>query len=176
MLDKIVNINILNNRKVALFSSERCPASLIMVAQDMAYRLNDAGITVIQGGHSPVEKECLRVLLKGSQPIIICPARSMEKMRIPKVWKEHIESGRLQIVSPFKNQHRVTANLAWERNLFMADLADEIIIIHASPDSKTMKLVNTIKTLGKQIYTVDDPANEPLLKMGVKALNLSEVK
>jgi len=48
----------------------------------------DDGVTVISGFHTPVEKECLRILLRGSQPVIICPARSIEGMRIPPTWKQ----------------------------------------------------------------------------------------
>lgn len=44
--------------------------------------LRDAGVTVIGEFHSPMEKECLNILLRGSQPIIVCPARSLENMRI----------------------------------------------------------------------------------------------
>lgn len=174
-IDVIGNPNILQNNKVALFSSQCCPAELIIKAQDLAYKLRNENRTVILGGHSPVEKECLRVLLNGTQPIIICPARSIEKLRIPKAWRKHIEKGRLQILSPFKNLHRMTAKLAWARNLYIAEQADEIIILHAEPNSKTMKLAETILHWGKLMYTIDDPANEPLLRMGLKPLELDKV-
>lgn len=170
--DALGDPNLLENHKVALFSSQCCPAELIIKAQDLAYKLRKDNRTVLLGSHSSVEKECLRVALNGAQPIIICPARSIERMRIPKAWRKHIEAGRLQILSPFKNQPRMTAQLAWDRNLFVADLADEIIIIHAAPDSKTMKLVETIFPLGKPMFTIDHPANEALLRMGLKPLDL----
>jgi len=40
---------------------------------------------VISGFHTPAEKECLRILLRGAQPIIICPARSIEPIFLS--WK-----------------------------------------------------------------------------------------
>jgi hypothetical protein len=44
--------------------------------------LRGAGIPIIGGFHSPMEKECLDLLLRGQQPIVICPARSIQGMRI----------------------------------------------------------------------------------------------
>jgi len=49
---------------------------------DQAARWRDAGRCIIGGFYSPVEKECFRILLHGSQPIIICPARALPK-RVP---------------------------------------------------------------------------------------------
>ena len=70
---------------ISLFCSVRCPGDKILSAYDSARRLRDEAVTVISGFHSPVEKECLRILLRGKQPIIICLARAMEKIRIPMV-------------------------------------------------------------------------------------------
>lgn len=61
---------LLDSQKIALFCSIRCPGDLILAAYDYAKKLRDAGTAVISGFHSPVEKECLRILLRGTQPII----------------------------------------------------------------------------------------------------------
>ena len=73
------NLNLLALPKTALFCSARCPGHAILSAYDQAARWRDAGRCIISGFHSPVEKECLRILLRGSQPIIICAARSLAK-------------------------------------------------------------------------------------------------
>lgn len=69
--------NIIGNHKVGLFCSVRCPGKAILGAYDAAQKLRDAGVTVISGFHSPVDKECLRILLRGNQPVILCLARAM---------------------------------------------------------------------------------------------------
>jgi len=101
-LDSLGNTNILKENKLALFCSRQCPGNLILKAYDLARSLRDAGTTVISGFHTPVEKECLRILLRGKQPIIICPARSIEGMRIPSEWRQPIEEYRLLLLSPFE--------------------------------------------------------------------------
>jgi len=79
----IGNPVILQRNKLALFCSKKCPGNLILKAYDLVHELRESGTTVISGFHTPIEKECLRILLRGDQPIIICPARSIENMRIP---------------------------------------------------------------------------------------------
>ena len=71
---------ILAEQKVAVFCSVRCPGNAILKAYDAARKLRDEGVTVVSGFHSPVEKECLRILLRGKQPVVICLARAMEKI------------------------------------------------------------------------------------------------
>lgn len=82
------NLQILRNPLLALFCSSRCPGSVILKTYDLMCSLRNSGVTVISGFHSPIEKECLRLLLRGSQPIVICPARSIERMRVPTEWRD----------------------------------------------------------------------------------------
>ena len=120
--------------RFGLFCSVRCPGSAIIAAYDAARRLRDEGITVISGFHSPVEKECLRILLRGRQPIIVCLARSLEKIRLPVDWRGAVEAGRLLLLSPFEHRpRRPTTESAQRRNEIVAALSDEVLIIHAEP-------------------------------------------
>jgi predicted Rossmann fold nucleotide-binding protein DprA/Smf involved in DNA uptake len=97
----------------------------------------DEGITLISGFHSPVEKECLKTLLEGTQPIIICPARALGKMRIPVAWRSALEAGRLLIVSRFEQSpRRADTGTARRRNELVAALSDEVLIIHAEPGGR----------------------------------------
>src|SRR5438105_13983321 len=75
-------IELLPGRKTALFCSARTPGDAILRAHDTARHLRDDGATVISGFHSPLEKECLRILLRGKQPINMCPARARGSVRI----------------------------------------------------------------------------------------------
>jgi predicted Rossmann fold nucleotide-binding protein DprA/Smf involved in DNA uptake len=133
-LSAIGNPEILAGRKLALFCSVRCPFDAIPGAYDTARKLRDQGVTVVSGFHSPVEKECLRILLRGNQPIIVCLARSMDKIRLPKDWRGPLEAGRLLILSPFaRRPRRPDKRSARRRNELVAALADEILILHAEP-------------------------------------------
>jgi len=131
--------------KTALFSSNLCPGDEILKAMDLAQQWRDQGRCIISGFHSPIEKECLRILLRGRQPVIICPARSMENIRIPKEWRRGIETGRILLLSFFEPpQRRITAGQSEKRNLLVASLADNIYFAHITPGGKTERLVEQV--------------------------------
>ena len=68
------SLKILERRLLGLFCSTKCPGDAILQTYDLVRALRDAGVAVIGGFHSPMEKECLDLLLRGNQPIVICPA------------------------------------------------------------------------------------------------------
>ena len=170
------NLKILKEKKLAFFCSVKCPGHLILKAYDLAHRLKEEGITVISGFHSPIERECLSILLRGTQPIIICPARSIKGMRMRKEYKGPLKERQLLFLSPFKeNQKRYTVETAMERNRFVAALADAVFVAHASPNSKMEKFCHEVVKLGKPIYTFQSEANKPLINMGAKVLSLNDL-
>jgi predicted Rossmann fold nucleotide-binding protein DprA/Smf involved in DNA uptake len=62
---------------------------------------------------------------------------------------------------------RMTADTALTRNRFVAALADTVLMAHAQPGSKTEQLAQEVVGWGKPVYTLDHPANEHLLALGV---------
>ena len=139
-LHALGNLELLTPLKTALFCSTQTPGSIVLKAYDQAARWRDEGRCVISGFHSPVEAECLRVLLRGAQPIVVCPARSLPQ-RLPPDWQEPVAKGRLLILSAFGEQERrVTADLAARRNEVVAALADEIWFVHISPGGQMARL------------------------------------
>ena len=161
----------LNGDLWALFCSSRCPGQIILKAHELAQQFRASGIATIGGYHSPVEKECLRVLLRGSQPIILCPARSIENMRLNPAWKGALAEGRLLLLSIFDSKHRrSTAALAGQRNAFVAALADKICIAHASESSKTLQFAQQVSEWGKPLFTFDTPANRLLFQCGAQRI------
>jgi len=135
------NIELLQQAKLALFCSVRCPGQKILQAFDFARTVRHSGRTVMGGFHSPMEQECLRVILKGDQPVIICPARGLEKMRLPSDWKGPFAEGRLLLLSRFSAKyHRPTVELARQRNLLVSALADEVCFFYASSGGRLEEL------------------------------------
>ena len=77
------NLQLLEESLTAFFCSVPCPGDLILKAYDLARTMRDAGVPVIGGFQTPMVKECLRLLLRGSQPVVICPARGIDNMQVP---------------------------------------------------------------------------------------------
>lgn len=170
------DLGMAGRKKLALFCSKKCPGSLIILTHDLAHALRDAEATVIGGFHSPVEKECLNVLLKGTQPLIICPARSLEGMRVPAAWRTPIHQGRLLLLSPFEKKHRrATSDLAQKRNEFVAALADVVFVAYAAPGGKTEEFCRRVLAWNKPVLTFDCPENAHLLAIGARPIRPDSV-
>jgi predicted Rossmann fold nucleotide-binding protein DprA/Smf involved in DNA uptake len=167
----IGNLNILKSKSVALICSVKCPGNIILQTYDLAQRLRDAGVSVIGGFHSPMEQECFRILLRGKQPVIVCPARGLHGMRIPSEHKQILEEGRLLYLSPFSEKvRRATVDAAQFRNRFVAALADKILVPYAAPGSKTLELCRLLLSWNKSVYTLANHANAPLIDLGAPSI------
>ena len=105
-LTALGNLDVLDLSKTALFCSARSPGHTILAAYDQAVRWRDDGRCVISGFHSPVKKECLRILLRGRQPVMICLARGLDGMRLPADWKKPLADNRLLVLSQFPTAER----------------------------------------------------------------------
>lgn len=153
---------------LAVFCSSRCPGSLIIQAQDVAHELVKQNTAVIGGFHSTVEREILRVLLRGKNPVVVVPARGLRPYRIPPEFQSALESERLLLLSPFLDDvTRSSEHTAWKRNVFVTNFADSTLVIHASLGSSTENLVRQIPS-SKTVLILPDEANAPLLELGVQ--------
>ncbi|MDI6795246.1 MAG: hypothetical protein QME81_20690, partial [bacterium] len=154
------------------FSLRQTAGNLILQTYDLAQRLRQVGITVVGGFHSPMERECLTILLRGTQPIIVCPARSITGMRMRAEYKQPLEKGRLLFLSPFiEEQRRATVQTASYRNRFVAALADHIFVAYASAGSKIEQFCREVLAWQKPLYTLEGDANIKLMALGAKPIS-----
>ena len=156
---------------LAVFCSDMAPASVLLQLQDLANQWRYREPIIISGFQSIGENEVLSVLLRGPQPVIICMAREIEKMRIKPAWKIPFEENRLLLVSSFGVYvKRPTAKTGYQRNLIAARLADKVLIAHAQAGSKTEALAKEILEWEKPVFTMQNEFNTNLEAMGIEAL------
>lgn len=177
---------------IAFLASSRCSGTVIIYGLDVAIALKDASISIVSGFQSPLEKESLKFLLKGSARLVVCPARSAIGMRIPSAWKTPMADGRLTIRSfideqaptassaPLKAKpkalpRRPTIDLAEQRNRFASAISDAVLILHAAPGGKLERLADELLVSGKRVWTLDDPTNAGLISKGARPLSPSAV-
>ncbi len=128
----------------ALLCSRACPGAKIIEAMDLAQRWRAENRAVISGFHTSVEKECLRIFLRGPQPLVICPARGLDPFRLPAEWQSKFKRGELLIISPFDSAiRRPTKETAEIRNRLVIDLATRYTIIHATSGGVLDRLTST---------------------------------
>ena len=141
----------LNGSMIGFLCSRRAPGAVVIAVHDWARAARDAGAAVISGFQSPLERDVLRFLLRGSQPIVVCPARDIGRYRVPAEWREPLGKGRLTVVSPFgAKDRRITARLASERNRFVAAVAETLIIAHATSGGALAAVADEMRAWGKE--------------------------
>ncbi len=167
---------ILNQKCLGLICSVQCLGSVVIKAFDAIRELRDAGVIVAGGFHSPMEQECLQFLLRGKQPIIVCPAKHPSGARLPADWRGAIDAGRLLVVSPFGgSQRRATKFLAHSRNEFVVAISAAVLIPHASPGGNAEATARNAIALKKPLFTFDDDTNEGLRSCGSLRCDLKAI-
>ena len=174
---------LLDRKPIALFCSVHCPGDLILQSYDLARTLRAYPATLTGGFQSPIEKEFLELLLRqpASQPgraappspsVIICPARGLATMRIPRPWHHPLAAGRLLLLSTFPDSlRRPTAASASRRNTCVASLAHRILILHAKQGGKTEALCQQALAAAKPVYTLPSPHNAHLIALGAQPIS-----
>ena len=138
-----------SGKLTAFLCSKEAPGGTILRAFDQVAAWRDAGRCVISGFHSPLEQQALEILLRGKQPVVMVLARGLGKLRLPAGQKKALADGRLTIVSPvLATEKRVTANLARQRNRFVAALADEVVFAFVSQGGSLSRLDEEVATWG----------------------------
>ena len=164
---------ILDRPSVALFCSIKCPGKLILETYDLAKRLREEGTLVISPFHSPMEQECLRILLRSPNPVLWGLARGLYR-NIPVKpvdCRPAVTEGRLIMVTPFpETVRKITIQTATTRNRLVAHLATAVIIAHAAPGSKMESLCREILATNKPLYTFDHPDNRSLIQSGAQRI------
>ncbi len=169
------DLGILDKRLIGFFCSVRCPGDVILKTYDLARVLRETDVTIVGGFQSPMEKECLDLLLRGSVSVVVCPARGLGNMRIPRGWKKPLDEGRLLLLSFFDdNIRRPTANIAARRNAYVATLADHLLIAHAEQSGKIETLCKEALAEGKPVFALDSLDNVHLVECGVVPVRAEE--
>jgi len=173
----IGNLQILEQALLGFFCSTKCPGEIILRTYDLARALREAGVSMIGGFHTPMEKECLALLLRGAQPMVICPARSIAQMRLPADWQQPMADSRLLILSPFEAKHRrPTVELTEQRNRFVAALSAHIFIAYAAPKSKTEALCLELLRQSKPVFALAHPAHDHILAAGARTATVTALR
>ena len=161
---------------LAFFCSQSCPGDVILKAQDWANARGAEDAPVISGFHTPVERDVLRILLRGGAPVIHVLARSLDGARLSAALRTAEKEGRALIVSPFETTLRqTTARTAEQRNRHILTRANTVLIAHASPGGKTESLAAEAIAMGLPVFTLPSPANANLVGMRAEVIGKRDI-
>ena len=170
----IGNAYLLTGKSVALFCAPGCPNELAVHAYLLAQHLRHSSIALIGGFETPVEEEWLKISLESSQPIVMCPAREIDTMRIPEQCKIALELGRLLILSPFSETGKASTQKIRYRDRMVAALADQTVVPYAEGDARSEESFSEIlKVWQKPVFTFSNKsnkANHKLIALGAQPI------
>jgi len=164
------NPDVLKKSKIALICSVKCPGSVILDTYELMKALRNEDITVISGFHSPMERECLNILLRGTCGIVICYARSLPK-RVPDNLRKPIDEDRLLLLSAFaEGGNRTTRASSAARNRLVAELGGALFVPYASPGGMAEGICKDAVRSGKPIFTFEGDHGASLQALGAGAI------
>ena len=168
-------LDVLGGRLLGFFCSVRTRGDALLKTYDLARALRNRDVTLVGGFQSPMEREFLDLLLRGSAGVVLCPARGLGVMRLSPARKAALADGRLLILSFFEDAlRRPTAAVAAERNARVAALADRLLIAHAEPGGKTERLCRDALARGQRVFTLDSPDNAHLAAFGAEPVSAND--
>ncbi len=156
-------LSVLGNREllrcspVGILCSVRCPGEVILQTYEIATALRADRFVVVGGFHSPMERQCLETFLARRVPVIVCLARALPPIRLPRIWRTALAEGRLCVLSVCgRRTRRVTRTLADRRNRVVAAIADLLFVPFASPGGAVDELLKVVRETGKRIVRLDE--------------------
>ena len=130
-MEYIGNKELLKLPKTAFLCSQKVPAEIVLKSYDWAKQQRAEGNCIVCGNQSQIEKDVVKILLRGTQPLIIIIARNMKKRWQAEI-QQALQENRLLIISPFsESTKRVTRQTAEKRNQEIINISDKIIIAYA---------------------------------------------
>lgn len=152
---------------VGLLSSSEIPPDLILPAFDLAVALKHAPVAIAGGFQGEAERILLSVLLGGSGPLIVCPARSLDGMTATDRAAERMAAGTMAYVSAERDGvRRPTGQVAMRRNDLIVGLGGRLIVLSAPPGSRVLKSATASLEMGRSVACFDHRRNRDLLLLG----------
>ena len=159
---------------ITVLCSVKCPGKVILATFDLVSALRNQPVHVIGGFHSPMEQECLRLLLRGSCQVMFCYARSIPR-RLPPEFAEPIKQGRLHLLSATSIAvKRPTAATCIARNRLAVSLAPVLLVPYANPGGHTEALCHEALAQGKRLLTFGFECSQHLLDAGAQAISTAD--
>lgn len=97
----------------------------------------------------------LTVLLQARCPVVAVLARPVVGSRLGPEWAEPVAQGRMAVVSAAARAERLTEELAVRRNQWVAQLAGQIVVGHASPGGQLAALCDQWSHSERSIQWLD---------------------
>lgn len=135
-METVGNKVLLEHRKIGYFASSKIATLSVLPTLDWASEIAKLDtVTIVSGFHSKMEREVLKILLKGRCNIICVLARPIYKV-IPDKFRDAYAQDRILFISHNTSKSTMTSrHLCQKRNDYIASISDELVFSSLTPES-----------------------------------------
>lgn len=168
--DSLGDPALLDSAVLGLLSSVRVPPDLMLPALELIVGLGQQGRVLLGGFQTPLERAIRDLLLRRHHRMVIALPRTLDGFRIPREWTDGIRNGQLLLIAT-SAERRITRVTAESRNRLIADLANELLVVHATPAGRAWRAASIALARGKRVWCCTHPANLELEILGATAIS-----
>ena len=158
------NDSLLTSPKIGLLASRILRPHLTQTVIETIENLFQDEEIFVSGWHAPIEQEIHSVLIKRNSPHIHVAAKSLDQVTC-----ELGEDKVLFLTHCSDKVQRITRQNALQRNRFVCELADQLLIPWLDPQGKTHNIVKNFCAV-KPVFIIDPQYNYTLIESGAKSI------
>ncbi len=167
------NIEILNQKKAALFASKDAPQEVYPDIEALFSRLQRMDIAVAGGWQAPFEKKLYKnIKMNDRANFIFYLAKDINRLRLNRNEERLLEKGKLLFISPDIKAKRISKSLVTERDELLFAQNNKIVFLYISKGGRLEEYYKQLNPQVFQIYILDHPLNQRLITKNVSALNI----
>lgn len=170
------NVELLSQKKVAVFASKSAPDTLVPIVNKLAARLFQLPLALAGGWQSLLEKSVYQKFNVNCRTNIIhYVARDINQFKPTDKQQELIAQNKLLVIAPELKEIRASALGVDKRDRLIFSQNKKIIFLYIEPKGRLEKYFRDLSQLNFQLYILDDPANESYFYEDVIRINEDSV-
>ena len=171
------NKDLIDKDVICLFSSRLLPLSIYYPALDFLGELMKKPITLAGGWHSPLEKNAIQKRTpKSISNIIFYLAKGMQNFTLPDTLQGDFRSGKVLIVSKWKDSRRIDMSKVNQRNRLILETFDRFLFLSIHNKGNLDRLFHKCLENGKTIYIFDHHTNEKWKQDGIVLVSTRNIR
>ena len=160
----------MNYRAIAVVGSRAASDRDLSWAQLFGEAVADAGYSVVSGGAKGIDRAAMFGALDKKGTVVGILADSLIRASSSKMYRSHLRSQDLVLISPFHPEAGFTVGRAMQRNQYIYCLSDKALVVHSDIKGGTWE--GAIENMKKQWVPIwvrqdsnDSPGNAALLSV-----------
>ncbi|NOX89996.1 MAG: hypothetical protein GXO77_13330 [Calditrichaeota bacterium] len=171
------NIELLSQKKIALFASREVPREIYGSAVDFFNVLIDLPICIAGGWQSPLEKTLYKHIKPAQKANIIHYfAREINGVRLTQIQQHLLNEKKLLMIAPETTSLRPSQNLIKKRDELIFSQTKQICFLYIRPGGRLESYFNLLDQTSHSVYFLDHPLNRIFLTSNVVELNPENIE